>query len=422
MRMLITNGTVIDTEPEPHVLPGAEVLVEDGVIAAVGRDLGVDDAEILDATGRIVLPGFVDTHRHVWQSALRSIAADTTLGDYLGLVLGRLAPAFRAEDVYAANLWGALEALNAGVTTLYDWSHIQLTPEHTDAAIDALRESGARSVFGYAHPAAEEAVRREDEVRRVAALGLSGLVTPALAAWGPVYGSVAAAEADWRLARELGLGISLHATGTGAVERLHAAGLLGPDVMFVHGNGFSEEAMKLIADSGGTASVSPVVESQMGHGHPETGRFRGFGIPTGLGVDTVTDAPGDMFTVMRAAFAVERVLGGSLTSAEVLRMATIEGAAVLGMEDRIGSLRPGKQADIVMLRADALNLAPVHDPVGAVVTAADTSNMDTVIVAGRIVKRAGRLIHADVPRALGLVSRSAARIAEAAGVAAATVR
>lgn len=106
MRMLITNGTVIDTEPEPHVLPGAEVLVEDGVIAAVGRDLGVDDAEILDATGRIVLPGFVDTHRHVWQSALRSIAADTTLGDYLGLVLGRLAPAFRAEDVYAANLWG----------------------------------------------------------------------------------------------------------------------------------------------------------------------------------------------------------------------------------------------------------------------------------------------------------------------------
>lgn len=247
-------------------------------------------------------------------------------------------------------------------------------------------------------------------------------MTPALAAWGPVYGSVAAAEADWRLARELGLGISLHATGTGAVERLHAAGLLGPDVMFVHGNGFSEEAMKLIADSGGTASVSPVVESQMGHGHPETGRFRGFGIPTGLGVDTVTDAPGDMFTVMRAAFAVERVLGGSLTSAEVLRMATIEGAAVLGMEDRIGSLRPGKQADIVMLRADALNLAPVHDPVGAVVTAADTSNMDTVIVAGRIVKRAGRLIHADVPRALGLVSRSAARIAEAAGVAAATVR
>ncbi|WP_433259020.1 amidohydrolase family protein [Streptosporangium sp. CA-135522] len=414
--MLITNGTVIDTDPQPRVLPGADVLVEDGTIVAVGPGLGVDPgaAEVVDATGRIVLPGFVDTHRHVWQSVIRSIAADATLGEYLGLILGRLAPAFRAEDVYAANLWGALEALNAGVTTVYDWSHIQLTPAHTDAAIDALRESGLRSVFAYAHPAGDDDARREDEVRRIASLGLPDLVTPALAAWGPVYGSIGAAEADWRLARELGLPISLHATGVGAVERLHESGLLGPDVMFVHGNGFTDEAMKLIADSGGVASVAPVVESQMGHGHPETGRFLGFGIPTGLGVDTVTDAPGDLFTVMRAAFAGERVRGGSLTTAEVLRMATAEGARVLGMEDRIGSLRPGKQADIIMLRADALNLAPVHDPIGAVVTCADTSNVDTVIVAGRIVKRAGRLVQADARRALDLASRTAARIAEAA--------
>ncbi|MFI9436398.1 MULTISPECIES: amidohydrolase family protein [Streptosporangium] len=422
--MLITDGTVIDTDPEPHVLPGADVLIEDGVIAAVGPGLGaaLDGVEVVDAAGRIVLPGFVDTHRHLWQSVLRSIAADTTLGDYLSLVLGRLAPAFQAEDVYAANLWGALEALNAGVTTLYDWSHIQLTPAHTDAAIDALRDSGIRAVFAYAHPGSDDAARREGEVRRVASLGLSGLVTPALAAWGPVYGSVGAAEADWRLARELGFPISLHATGTGAVERLHRSGLLGPDVMFVHGNGFTDEAMRLIAGSGGTASVAPVVESQMGHGHPETGRFREFGIPTGLGVDTVTDAPGDLFAVMRAAFAAERVQGGSLTTGEVLRMATVEGARVLGLEDRIGSLRPGKQADLVLLRADALNLAPVHDPIGAVVTCADTSNVDTVIVAGRIVKRAGRLVHADVRRALDLASRSAARIGAAAGAPAAARR
>ncbi|GGS66912.1 TRZ/ATZ family hydrolase [Planobispora rosea] len=443
MRTLITGGTVIDTEPEPRVLPGADVLVEDGVITAVGPGLagtagprrhpeppgpvepeasaespanGAPDVRVLDATGMIVLPGFVDTHRHVWQSVLRSIAADMTLGGYLDLVLGRLTPAFRPEDVYAANLWGALEALDAGITTVHDWSHIQLTPEHTDAAIQGLRESGIRAVFAYAHPRSDDAARREDEVRRIAALlGSSDLVTPGLAAWGPVYGSAAGAGADWRLARELGLRISLHATGTGAVERLHAAGLLGPDVMVVHGNGFTDEAVKLLAAGGGVASVTPAVEMQMGFGAPETGRFRAAGIPTGLGIDTVTNVPGDMFAAMRAAFAADRLGGGTLTVADVLRTATIEGAAVLGMDDRIGSLRPGKQADLVLLRTDRPGLAPVHDPVGAVVTAAGVGDVDTVLVTGRIVKYAGRLLHADPPGALTLASRSAAHVVAGAG-------
>ncbi|GAA3010035.1 amidohydrolase family protein [Streptosporangium longisporum] len=424
--MIVTGATVIDTEPRPRVLEGADVLVEEGVIAAVGRDLAAKvtgGAEVVDAAGGILLPGFVDTHRHVWQSALRSVAADVTLGGYLDLVLGRLAPAFRPEDVHAANLWGALEALDAGVTTLYDWSHVQLTPAHTDAALDALREAGIRAVFGYAHPAPADGARREDEVRRVAALTAgTDLITPALAAWGPVYGSVGAARADWELARELGLPISLHATGTGAVERLHAEALLGPDVMVVHGNGFSDEAMGLLAGSGATASVTPVVEAQMGHGYPESGRFRDAGVPVGLGVDTVTDAPGDMFTVMRAAFAAERLRGGSPSAADMLRMATLGGAEALGMADRIGSLRPGSQADLVILRTGSLSLAPVHDPIGAVVTAAGPGDVDTVIVAGRVVKRAGRLLYAGLPGALDLVSRSAAHLARTAGLATAAVR
>ncbi|MFC3985509.1 amidohydrolase family protein [Streptosporangium jomthongense] len=415
MRMLIAGGTVVDTDPEVRVLPDADVLIEDGVIAAVGANLAAEDAQVLDATGMIVLPGLVDTHRHMWQSVLRSIAADTTLGDYLDLVLGRLGPVFLAEDVHAANLWGALEALDSGTTTVYDWSHIQITPGHTDAALDALAGSGIRCVFGYAPPGAGSDPRRRAEVRRIAGLSLPALVTPALAALGPVYGPAEAARADWLLARELGLQISVHATGTGTVEWLHREGLLGPDVMFVHGNGFTDEAMGLIADSGGVASVAPAVESQMGHGLPETGRFRGFGVTTGLGVDTVTATPGDMFAVMRAAFAAERARGGSLTAAEVLRMATVEGAAVLGMDGLIGSLRPGRQADVVMLRAGDLGLAPVHDPVGAVVTAAGPANVDTVIVAGRVVKRDGRLLRAGTRGALDAVSRSAARIARAAG-------
>ncbi len=425
MNLLIRNGIVIDTEPDVHVRRGTDILITDGVIGAIGPDLPAADAEVIDAAGQIVLPGFVDTHRHVWQSVLRSVSADAALGDYLALVLGRLAPAFRPEDVYAANLWGAVEALNAGITTVYDWSHIQLTPGHTDAAVEALRDSGARVVFAYAHPGADDASRNEAEVRRVVARhfpsGDSGLVTPAFAAWGPVYGSVEAAEADWRLARELGLRISLHATGEEPVERLHAAGLLGPDVMFVHANGFPDRSMKMVADSGGTASVAPAVESQMGHGSPETGRLRGFGIPTGLGVDTVAGVPGDMFAVMRAALASARLrhfgegIGALPTAADILRMATIEGATALGMADRIGSLRPGKRADVVMLDTGLPNLAPPHDPVGAVVTAADVSNVDTVIVGGEVVKRAGRLVGVDLPRALDLARRSGERLLGTAG-------
>ncbi|GII00537.1 amidohydrolase family protein [Planobispora takensis] len=422
MRTLIAGGTVIDTEPGVRVLPGADVLVEDGVIGAVGPDLagdhetGAAGVEVVDATGMIVLPGFVDTHRHLWQSVLRSLAADMTLGDYLGVVLGRLGPAYRPEDVYAANLWGALEALDAGITAVHDWSHIQLTPEHTDAAIEALRESGIRAVFAYAHPGGG-AARREDEVRRAAALlGGPGPVTAGLAASGPVYGSIEEAEADWRLARELGLQISLHATGTGAVERLHAAGLLGPDVMVVHGNGFTDEAVKLLAGSGGVASVTPAVEMRMGFGDPETGRFRAAGIPTGLGIDTVTNIPGDMFAAMRAALAADGLRGGTLTAADLLGIATIEGAAVLGMRDRIGSLRPGKQADLVLLRTDRPGLAPVHDPIATVVTSAGPADVDTVLVAGRIVKRGGRLVHTDPSKALTLASGSAAHVmAEAEG-------
>ncbi|MEV5413227.1 amidohydrolase family protein [Thermopolyspora sp. NPDC052614] len=424
MRVLITGGTVLDTEPEPHVLPGADVLIDGELIVAVEPGLRDDPraegAEVIDATGRIVLPGFVDTHRHVWQGLLRGTAADATLGEYLDRVLGCYGTAHRPDDVYAGSLWGALDALDAGVTTQYDWSHIQLTPEHTDAAVAALRDSGVRAVFGYAHPATADPDRRESELRRLRAEHFPsaepGLITPALAEWG----GPETIEADWRLARELGMHISLHAVGQGPVEQLHAAGLLGPDLLFVHCNGFTDEALKLLADSGGTASVSPAVELQVGLGTPETGRLRAHGIPTGLSVDTITNVPGDLFSVMRAAFAAERArnLAESGTgaapepirAAEVLRMATIEGAAAIGLADRVGSLRPGKQADVILLDAEALNIAPVHDPVAAVVTTADRGNVDTVLVAGRVLKRSGRLLHADVTAARDAATRAAVHV------------
>ncbi|WP_066366396.1 amidohydrolase family protein [Herbidospora mongoliensis] len=359
MRTLITNATLLDTDPEPRTVEG-DLLIEDGRIAAIGGDLAAD--HVIDAQGMIVMPGLVDTHRHVWQSVLRALTPDSSLGEYLDLILGTLAPAFTEDDVNAANHWGALDALDAGVTTVYDWSHIP----HPEAALDGLRQAGVRAVF--AHPDRDALPR----------LRPSGRITPALAAIGPVYGPVEEAVADFRAAREMGVHISLHATGVGAVEILHERGLLGPDVMFVHGNGFTGDAVKMMADAGATASVAPAVERQMGHGEPHTVKFRAHGIPTGLGVDTVVTVPGDLFSVMRAA------LPGT-PAADVLRMATIEGARAIGLDREIGSLTPGKQADLIMISTDSPGMAPVIDPVAAVVASATRGDVHTVFVAGRVV-------------------------------------
>jgi 5-methylthioadenosine/S-adenosylhomocysteine deaminase len=407
-RTLVQAGLVIETEPVPHTVPGTDVLIEDGVITEVGPDLPAEGAQVIDAGSHIVLPGFVDTHRHTWQSVLRSTGPYASLDEYLERVVYGIAPRFRPEDVYAGNLAGALECLNSGITTLLDWSHIQRSPEHTDAAVDALRDSGIRAVFGYAHPAPDEP--RPDEVRRVRDL-VGGRVSMTLAAWGPGFTSLEATEADWRLARELGLRISVHVNGPGPVERLGDRGLLGPDTTYIHLNGTPDDALKLIADSGGTASVSPVLEEQMRLGRPELGRLRALGVRTTLGADAVTGVAGDMFGLMRAAFAAARVEDPAVAPADVLRMATLDGAAALGLDDRVGSLRPGKQADLVLLRADTPNLVPLRDPITAVVTAADLSNVDTVLVGGEVVKKGGRLVRADLRHAFDLAERAAAHLA-----------
>jgi cytosine/adenosine deaminase-related metal-dependent hydrolase len=396
-KILIRNGHVIDTEPAPYVRASTDVLIDGGVIVAVGTALPADGAEVIDATRRIVLPGLVDTHRHTWQAALRSAAPDATLADYFRDVIDRFAPRFRPEDVYAGNLAGALECLDAGITTLLDWSHNQRSPAHTDAAVQALRDSGIRALFGYAHPGTAD--RRPDEVRRIR--------PDVLAAWGLPYASLEDTEADWRLARELGCRISVHVTGVGPIEQLHERGLLGPDTNYVHCNGIPDEAVKMLADSGGSASVTPAVEAQMGFGLPETGRLRRFGVTTALGVDTVTAVPGDMFSVMRAALALGRMEGEPLTAADVLGMATLGGATALGMADLAGSLRPGKQADIILLRTDTPGMSATQDPIGAVVTAAGVRDVDTVLVGGTIVKRDGRLVSTVAAGLSDLIEASA---------------
>ncbi|GAA3132195.1 amidohydrolase family protein [Streptomyces echinatus] len=419
-RLLLRDACVIDTEPHPVALPHHDVLIEGDRIAAVGPRLPADGAQVLDARGHIVLPGFVDTHRHLWQTPLRAAAVDTDLDGYLRHVLGELGPRLRPEDLRTANLAGALECLDAGITTVQDFSHAQYTPDHTAAALDGLHAAGIRAVFGYGYPVFSPEARRTDDVRRAHALhttsGATGLVSFALAPLGPSYSPIDTVTEDWRLARELGLRLAVH---TGAspdtprpVDALARAGLLGPDTLYVHGNSLPDDELRRIADSGGTASIAPAVEAAMGHGAPMINRLRAAGVTTGLGADVVTTVAGDMFSLMRAALTTGHLCpdGERPTAATVLRMATQDGAAALGLADTIGSLRPGKQADLILLRAGAVNLAAHHDPVGAVVTCAHPGNIDTVLVAGRPVKQAGRLLNPHLTDTLTRLHDTAARL------------
>jgi cytosine/adenosine deaminase-related metal-dependent hydrolase len=391
-RLLIRGGDVIDTEPQPVVRPNTDVLIENGRIVAVGPRLPAVDAEILDGTDRIVLPGFVDTHRHTWQAGLRSLSVnDDNLGAYLELVLRQLAPRFRPEDVHAGNLAGAVECLAAGITTVADYSLLS-SFEHGEAAIDALLSAGIRAVYGAGYPVLDESARQPEAVRKLRAQHADGLVTMALAPVGPSFTSIETAAEDWRLADELSLPIAVHMGSGPVAERPVAAlrerGLLRPNTLYVHGNSLPDDELRLIADSGGAMSVTPTVEAHLRLGPPMVGRTAALGVTAGLGIDVVTTSGGDMFSQMRAALLTSQLDEfPRVTPADVLRMATLDGARALGLADRIGSLRPGKQADLILLRANDPNLIAARDLVGAVVTAAHPGNIETVLVAGQPVNR-----------------------------------
>ncbi|MGC9541252.1 amidohydrolase family protein [Streptomyces sp. UG1] len=440
-RILLRGGHVLSMDPDIGDLPQGDVLIEDGRIAAVRPEIGAD-ADVLDMTGRIVIPGFVDTHRHTWEAPIRNVAPDATLDDYFVDILDTFAPLYTPEDVYAANLAGSLECLNAGITTLVDWSHINNTPAHPDAAIQGLKESGIRAQYAYGSANTSLAdywfeskiAMPGDDVRRIRDSYFAsddGLLTMALATRGPGFCVNDVVTAEWALARELDLPITVHvamgrlAGRFGMVKQLGDMGLLGPDTTYIHCCYLHEDEWQMVADSGGTVSIAPQVELQMGHGWPPVMQAVEHGLRPSLSIDVVTTVPGDMFTQIRAAFGAERarvnadcwkanmpVPDTMLTARQLLEMATLNGAHVAGLEGRTGSLTPGKRADVVAVDATALNVAPVHDAAAAVTLSADVSNVETVIVDGVIHKRDGRLV-ADVDRARRLVQESRDRLLSA---------
>ena len=446
-RTLIRSGMVVTMDEALGVLGRGDVLIEDGRIAAVAPSIAAGDAEVIDAANRIVMPGFVNAHIHTWQTGLRGIAADWTILEYLHHMHAAIAPGFSPDDIYISNLVGALNQLNAGVTTLVDWCHNNPSPAHTDRAIDGLIDSGIRAVFLHGSPKPDpkpgqphfsEIPHPRGEIERLARdrlPGRDGLVTLGMAVLGPAYSTYEVSRHDLALARELGMVCSMH-VGGGAMRtpdgfpRLVAEGLVGGHVNIVHGNSLADEQLRPLVDNGATVTVTPEVELQMGFGDCLTGRLRAFGSAPSIGSDVESSLGSDMFTTMRMALQAQRNLDNqavirrtgrapeqiSIPCREALQWATVNGAAMVGLGDRIGSLAPGKDADIVLLRADDLNLVPVVDPVASIVLHAGAGNVDTVLVGGRVLKRHGGLLRGDLARRASELAETSQRILARAGM------
>ena len=399
-RTLLKGGCVLSLDPKIGDFDVADVLIEGGKIAAVQPNITAT-AQVIDAANTIVMPGFVDTHRHMWQGTVRNSLPNGLLGDYVREILGSVRGVMRPEDVRIGDLVSALGAINAGVTTLLDWSHIGSSPAHTDAAIQGLRESGVRAVYAFGGGAGGPANRYPDDIRRLRKQFFSSsdqLLTLAMAA--------GLSAGEWAIAREVGASISVHANGnlTGLEKSV------GPDVTYIHCNTFTERAWTMVADSGGHVSISCPIEMEMGHGIPPVQQALDHGLRPSLSVDVETQMPGDFFTQMRAVFTLQRMQALArqrandagaprlLTVRDVIEFATISGARANRLDAKIGTLTPGKDADIIMLRTDAINVAPMNNAYAAVVQAMDTSNVDTVFIAGQMRKRQGQLVGIDLTR------------------------
>jgi 5-methylthioadenosine/S-adenosylhomocysteine deaminase len=415
-----------------------DVLIDGGRIAEIGSGLRARDAEQVDASDTIMMPGFVDTHRHAWKSLFRNLGERTSIGGTgdPNDARGR----YQADDVYAATLIGLLGAAEAGITTVVDWSDIPSDDGLADAALQAHADAGMRTVFVHAPHAGTEA-------RRSTAQGIRQLVARLTDAAGPLttvaFGSdvsgandLARVELEWTVARELGWRIHAHAhpetSGPGLIAELARRGLLGKDVTLVHCSSLDDEDVEAIASSGASVSLAPSGEMAGGLGMPPIQSLIDRDIRPGLGVDEERLTPGDLFAQMRATISMQhatvfdRKLAGKagvpklMSTRDVIRHATIDGARAAGLGTVTGSLEPGKQADIVLLRTDRPNIFPINDPIGAVVWGMDTSNVDRVFVSGRAVMRGG-VLDADVARARNLATVARARTTESSGVAPGTV-
>ncbi|WLW51049.1 amidohydrolase family protein [Streptomyces sp. YU58] len=405
-RILLRGAHVITMTPDRPDAEQVDILIDGDTIAAVGETIEAPDAEVVDFSGRILIPGLVNAHLHTWQTALRSAGADWTLMEYLTHLHGECVGQYTPADMHISNLAGALNQINCGTTTVGDWCHNALSPEHADAAVEGLVQAGIRAVFLHGTP-----YRSPDTPHPLAEIDrlLDGpvhdhaLLTLGMALQGPQYSSAETALADFRAGAERGLVVSMHQSGgepSPGWEAVRNAGLFSPLTNVVHGADLPDDWIKTLVEAGVTFTTTPENELGQGHGTPITGSLLSLGAAPSLGTDIDTVVPGRVLTAARIALAHQRSLDHahhrqttgmyantpSVTGKQALAWATVEGAKALGLADKVGRIEAGMQADLVAVDARALNLWPAHDLV-ATVLHADIANIEAVMVAGTWRKR-----------------------------------
>jgi cytosine/adenosine deaminase-related metal-dependent hydrolase len=418
-RTLIADALVLTMDDELGTLPRADVLIEGQRIAAVGPDLprqqGVD---VIDGRGKIVMPGFVDTHRHMWAAMLRGCACYGDLGTYFHDVVFTYGANFAPDDTYASVRFGLAEAVDSGITTMHAWEHNIQTPAHADAALQALSESGMRGRFSYGPSSDPEAgssfaqgtetIDLDDvlRLRRERFATDAGLLHLGIACRGVDYSQPEIWQREFAFAREHGLPITTHTMMTAHdVERVRAISVyeeheaLGSDVLLVHAIHTNEAERAYLARTSTPVSLSILSELRTGMGIPPIVEMMQAGVPLCLSVDTMAASDNsDYFAVLRATLLVPRGQHGDATvyqPDQVLRHGTIDGARALGIDAQTGSLAPGKRADVIVLRATDLNLAPINVADGQVVLAAQPRNVEHVWIDGVQRKRDGELVDVD---------------------------
>jgi 5-methylthioadenosine/S-adenosylhomocysteine deaminase len=467
-RYLIRGGAVMSMDPTVGDFPQGDVLIEGKKIIAVGPNLNAGGATVIDARGRIVMPGFIDTHHHQFETALRSFLADGILINdgsnspsgnttYYEFILNKFAPVYRPQDVYINELFGGLSQLDDGVTTVLDVSQIHHSAQHSDAAIQALFDTGRRAAFGYFESAGNFGAGVPGNVYpndafRIKQRWFSStdqLVTMVMG--GEVYLGDATTEQSWTIGRKLGLQIAAHilspfgirpifdALAIGQGGSNHDIGI-GPDNLFIHMTGMADAAWNRVKQVGAQVSIAFPIEMNMRHGMPPILKMQSLGMEPSLSVDVECTMTADFFTQMRVAMNMQRMMVNQmvlqqgdfyppnqwptpaagtpslLTTRDVLRYGTMNGAKALRLDGKVGSLKPGKEADIIILDATAINVAPLNQVPGAVVSLMDRTNVETVIVAGKVRKWKGQLLDVDLNRLRSQLEDSRDYIFKKAGI------
>ena len=429
--ILIRGGIVVTMDPKLGVINNSDILIQGGLIKKIGKNLEVAGTEIIDARNMIIMPGFVDCHRHMWQTQLRAITADWSLYDYSARIRCLYSSFYDPEDAYLGSYAGFLEALNAGVTTIVDHSHIMNTPDHADEVVRSFKDSGMRGIFCYglfgnvkpedklSYVAIMNPKWHYDDARRIKKKYFNSdydRVMMGIALTESDFFQIEISRIDLGFGRELGAKrISVHVgmaalnMWTRYIERLDRARLMGEDLLFIHGSGLTNHELNICAKYKAAVINTPETELQMGMGYPVTWRLLSAGGRTGIGIDIVSNQSADMFTQIRLNMAVQRAyLNDKLykkglapkvitpTVEQLLEIATIKGAEAIGLDSKIGSITAGKEADIIMLRTDSISMCPVNNPINSIIMSANVSDVDTVLVGGRILKRNCQLVDVDI--------------------------